>query len=282
LSEENTGAHPFGFKQMEEEAIRMALEGRWAEAERLNLLLLEEAPADVNALNRLGKARSEQGQYEKAHASYSRALELDPYNRIARKNLEQLDELIRARKRRRDDEAAERGQVLPDFFISESGKSAILSLRAVAEPDVLHKLRRGQVVHLEAGDESVEVKTEKGKPLGRLDPRIGRRLAEFIQGGNRYVAAIVETKERGIKIFVRETHRHAQFANRLSFPPSDATRTDIVRPYFRDLGFRLREALETSIDEEALDGELDLDEDEDLLEEAPADESFEEASDQDL
>lgn len=275
MNDENAGGHPFARRRVEEQAIRMALDGRWQEAAQLNLLLLEEEPNDVNALNRLGKAQSEMGEYENALASYSRALEVDPYNRIARRNMDRLAELVAARKRRKKPPAPEGERILPDFFISESGKSAVLPLRAIAAPDVLQELRRGQVVRLHASGQTVEVKTEADQTLGRLDPRVGRRLAEFLQGGNRYVAAVVEAGERGVKVFVRETYQHPRFANRLSFPPSEATQSEIVRPYFRDLGFRLREALETEIDSEEeeeeeegeLEDDLDLDEDEDLLEE---------------
>ncbi len=82
------------FRELEEQAIQMALQGRWEEAERLNRLLLEREPKNVDALNRLGKALMELRRYDEAYAAYGRALELDPYNRIARKNRERLSQIL--------------------------------------------------------------------------------------------------------------------------------------------------------------------------------------------
>lgn len=250
---EETPHVPRRIPQDEQEAIRMALEGRWSEAARLNRQILDREPENVEALTRLGKALTELKQYDEAYAIYGRALEIDPYNRIARKNRERLGEMMRQAQGRPEgatEQEAAREQILPDLFISESGKSAVIPLYAIAPARVLRQMSRGQVVRLEVVEQGIEVKTGDGVRLGRLDPRIGRRLAEFIQIGNRYAAAIADVDERQIKVFIRETRQHPRLVGRLSFPPLGVAGGDIIRPYIRDLGLHLQEILEAGLEEE--------------------------------
>jgi tetratricopeptide (TPR) repeat protein len=286
---EETRNHPPVHKELDEAAVKMALEGRWQEAEQLNREIVEREPENVEALNRLGKALLELRRYEESYAIYSRSLELDAYNRIARKNRERLSILLASTPMETAVQAREHEQILPDLFISESGKSAVVPLYTAAPQAMLQRLGRGEAVRLEAAGQAVLVKTEEGVLLGRLDPRIGRRLAEFIQVGNRYAAAIAESDENSVKVFVRETYQHPRLVGRLSFPPLTSAPTEMVRPYIRDLGLHLEEAFEQDLIEEeeeedeieeeedlSLDEEdLDAD-DENLRDETPEDESFEE------
>ncbi len=240
-------------KEEEDGAIQMALEGRWEEAEQVNRRILEREPSNADALNRLGKALMELRRYSEAEEAYAKVLELDPHNRIARKNRERMGALVataKAEAAKGMSEPPGREQILPDLFISESGKSAVVPLHGVAAPRVLHQLSRGEIVRLEAQEQGVVVKTEDGIFLGRLDPRIGRRLAEFIHIGNRYAAAVAEFDDTSVKVFVRETHQHPRLAGRLSFPPVGAAQAETVRPYIRDLGYHLQAAFEAGLDEE--------------------------------
>jgi len=76
-----------------EQAIALAAESRWLEAVVANKHILSVAPDDVNALNRLGRASMEVGQYEGARDAYARTLVLSPSNTIAQKNLARVVEL---------------------------------------------------------------------------------------------------------------------------------------------------------------------------------------------
>jgi tetratricopeptide (TPR) repeat protein len=281
--------------EQEDEAVKLALEGRWEEAEQLNRLLLEREPNNVEVLNRLGKALVELRRYDEAHAIYGRSLELDPYNRIARRNRDRLFSLLTTSPAEAAAQETEREQILPDLFISESGKSAVVPLHGIAPRSVLHRLSRGEAVRLEAMGQMVVVKTEDGVALGRLDPRIGQRLSEFISIGNRYAAAVAEVDENGIKVFIRETHQHARLVGRLSFPPIATTHPEAARPLIRELGLHLQEALDTEVAEEEEEEEeveeeeeLGLDEEglgleeEELTEEPPEEEGFEEELEEEI
>src|SRR5262249_59773922 len=80
-------------RELNERAVRLALESNWVEAVEVNQKLLTLTPRDLSTLNRLGKALSELGRYAEAKKAYSEALEIDPTNNIARKNLERLAQL---------------------------------------------------------------------------------------------------------------------------------------------------------------------------------------------
>jgi len=72
-------------RQASKEAITLALQGQWKEAVAINLSLIEKFPSDVEALNRLGRAYMELGEYKDAEAAYRKTLAVDQYNGIAQK-----------------------------------------------------------------------------------------------------------------------------------------------------------------------------------------------------
>ena len=127
MNEKETRGNFPPHKELEEAAVQMALEGRWQEAEQLNREILEQNPANVEALNRLGKALLELGRYEESYTIYGQSLDVDPYNRIARKNRERLAVLLSSPSRTKARET-ERERILPDLFISESELMLQLSI----------------------------------------------------------------------------------------------------------------------------------------------------------
>src|SRR3981081_4027787 len=76
-----------------EQAISLAMKNRWDEAAQVNREILDLFPNEVDAYNRLGKARAELGRYAEARDAYAQAVKLDPLNGIASKNLQRLGKL---------------------------------------------------------------------------------------------------------------------------------------------------------------------------------------------
>src|ERR1700730_18544426 len=111
-----TNIGPASRRQTIEQAIQHAIQSRWDEAEQLNRQLLASFPEDVDANNRLGKALTELGRYTEARAAYTRAIELDPANGIARKNFARLATLG-------DGAPASAEKAAPGLFVEETGKS---------------------------------------------------------------------------------------------------------------------------------------------------------------
>jgi len=83
-------------RQRTEQAIQLAMAGRWEEAVAVNRAILELFPTDVDTYNRLGKALTELGHYREAREAYQKGLEIDPSNMIAKKNLARLATLREA------------------------------------------------------------------------------------------------------------------------------------------------------------------------------------------
>ena len=112
-----------------EQAISFATSGRWEEAIAANQSLILIAPTDVDAHNRLGKGYMELGRYKDARDAYTQAIQLDPNNTIAQKNLHRLASL-------HEDAEATRlpsiERVDPRLFIEETGKTVVTSLVNVA------------------------------------------------------------------------------------------------------------------------------------------------------
>src|ERR1700690_122859 len=113
-------------RELNESAVRLALESKWDEAVEVNQRLLTLTPHDLSTLNRLGKALSEVGRYTEAKKAYADALEIDPGNNIARKNLDRLAQIGD------DDGTTNRvgghERIDPRLFIEETGKTGFTAL----------------------------------------------------------------------------------------------------------------------------------------------------------
>src|SRR4030043_707293 len=77
-------------RKASQEAIALAMQSRWQEAITVNQSIIDLFPTDIDAYNRLGRAYTELGEFAKAKDAYSRTIELDPYNSIAKRNLQRL------------------------------------------------------------------------------------------------------------------------------------------------------------------------------------------------
>jgi len=232
-------------RQRVEQAIQLALESRWKEAAAVNRSLISMFPSDVDAYNRLGKALMEMGEYDDARMAYERALELEPLNSIARKNLERLE--VRAKA------AAAQGngsrKIDPALFIAETGKTAIANLRAVA-PEAVGRLTAGDTLELRPHDNTLAVVTPDGDYVGQLEPKLGLRLLRLMNGGNRYVVALASLSEQ--RVVVREVYQHPSQQGRPSFP---AVGGETVRPYVKDRLVRRELEEEEVAPEEPEEGE---------------------------
>lgn len=230
-------------RQSSREAIDLAMQGRWQEAVAANKSLLENFPGDVDACNRLARAYMELGEYSLARETYEKALEIDPYNTIAKKNLSRLSHL------RETVATAEEGlhKVEPQQFIEEVGRAGVVSLHRLAPPAILAKMVAGTRVNLKIKGPGLIVENSRGEYLGQVEARHGQRLIKLMEGGNKYTAAIVSSGEEEVTVIIREIYQDPSQEGRLSFPPKGA---EDFRTYAGDR--IIRRELEY---EEALPGE---------------------------
>jgi tetratricopeptide (TPR) repeat protein len=257
-------------RQASREAIALAMQGQWREAITVNKKLTEIFPNDVEAYNRLGRAYLELGEYTEAEVAYRRSLEIDSYNGIAQKNLQRLSLLKKTTAAKKEDTH----RVDPQYFIEEIGKAGVVQLHDLAPAVVLARVVAGDVVSLKINGNNLVVESNLGEYLGNVEAKHGQRLIRFMNGGNKYSAAIVKSEEKAMTVIIRETYHDPSLAGQLSFPTRgvEPTRTDITDRV-------IRRELEQ---EEALPGEQGYtvvggDESEVLTEE-PAEDDFDDDS----
>jgi tetratricopeptide (TPR) repeat protein len=210
-------------QQLSKEAIDLALQGRWEEAEAVNRDIIKRFPTDVEAYNRLGRAFTELGDFDRAKKSYFKALKLAPENAIAKKNLARLTSLsesmatLSSNPQEASPQRAKARRVALDLFITEVGKAGVVNLHNVASGNVLAKMGFGDQVHLEARGHHLIVLSEGGEYLGEVEPRQGLRLIKLMQGGNRYDAAILNVEEDKVQVIIKEVYQHPSQVGRPSF-----------------------------------------------------------------
>jgi tetratricopeptide (TPR) repeat protein len=212
-------------RQASKEAITLALQGQWKEAIAINLSLIEKFPGDVEALNRLGRAYMELGEYRDAESAYRKTMAIDQYNAIAQKNLQRLSYL----KKTKTTADTNTHKLEPQQFIEEIGKAGVVQLSNLAKPSVLAHMVAGDVVTLKVSENNLDVATTRGEYLGRVDPRHGQRLVRLIRGGNKYSAAIVSSTDKAVTAIIREIYQDPGLSGQLSFPTRgiEAARPDI-------------------------------------------------------
>lgn len=210
-------------KQMSDQAVKLAVSSRWLEAANLNRDYVRTFGDEAEAYNRLGKALTELGQISEAREAYGKALDLDPTNTIARRNLDRL-----ASMKETTAAAAAPSQLDTRLFVEETGTAAVAKLQATnAETSAL--LDAGDIVTLQVQGNAVNVLTVNGDYVGMVEPRIGLRLSKMMSAGNQYSAAMVTTAGE-LKVMLRETFKHPSMIDKVSFPTG---RTSDIRAYTR-------------------------------------------------
>ena len=230
-------------KQLSDQAIALAMQGRWQEAIDVNRSLIENFPEDVNTYNRLGRACMELGDYTQAREAYGRALEVDPYNAIAKKNIQRLSSIKESVKA-----DSQPDKVEPQHFIEEIGKTEVVDLFALAPWEIRARVVAGDKVSLKVEGSSVLAENGSGEYQGQVEQRHALRLIRLMEGGNKYSAAVVSSTEEAMTVIIRETYQDPGQVGRLSFPPRG---TEAVQPYAGDRIMKLQAEYDREADEES-------------------------------
>jgi hypothetical protein len=208
-----------------DQAVQFAMHSRWDDAITANKAIIAVFPEEADAYNRLGKALSETGKIKEAREAYTKALELEPGNKIARKN---LDRLASARAKTEPDKAQ---QVDTSLFIEEMGKSGVTTIKP-PNLKMLATLSAGDEVALKGVGSRLTVETMAGEYLGDVEPKLALRLSKLINGGNKYAAAVAAITSDTVRVMIKETFQHPTQVGRLSFPAGKAG--DMVRAYTKE------------------------------------------------
>jgi len=235
-------------RQLTEQAIKAAMQNRWEDAVRLNQSIIDLTQGkDTDALNRLGRALMALGRLAEARDAYSKALQQDPANQIARKNLNALN----AKLAQEANATPAEQHVDPRLFVEETGKTGVVALQQPRR-ELLALMTAGERVYLRRDGNTLLVTNARGEVLGQVEPRVGLRLIRLMEGGNEYIAAISQITAEGARIIIKETYQHPNNAGRLSFPPTGSE--GLPRAYVRDSVWHRDEDEDETIDSENGDG----------------------------
>ena len=225
----DTSEHLKPRSQYAEDAVQLAIGGKWDEAVKLNRFIIDNFGADEETQNRLGKALSELGKLKEAKASYEVALKLNPMNSIAKKNAARINALLHQK------EGLKVGGVRVDLnlFVEEMGKTVITTVDSPPSVDICSKVAAGDVAELRIDGDSIQVETSRGVRIGSLEAKLARRLIKFMRGGNRYQAGVTSCDGNTVKLIVRETYQDPRFAGKPSFPMRRKREVEF-RPYTKE------------------------------------------------
>ena len=224
-----TSEHLKPRSQYAEDAVQLAIAGKWDDAVRLNKFIIDSFGADEETQNRLGKALSELGKLKEAKAAYEAALKLNPMNSIAKKNAARINALLHQK------EGLKVGgsKVDLNLFVEEMGKTVITTVDAAPSADICSKAAAGDVAELLIEGDGIVAETSRGVRLGSLEPKLARRLIKFMRGGNRYQAGVTSCESNTVKLIVRETYQDHRFAGKPSFPMRRKREVEF-RPYAKE------------------------------------------------
>jgi hypothetical protein len=224
-----TSEHLKPRSQYADDAVQLAIAGKWDEAVKLNRFIIENLGTDEETQNRLGKALSELGKLKEAKASYEAALKLNPMNTIAKKNAARINALLHQK------EGLKVGGTRVDLnlFVEEMGKTVITTVDSPASVDICSKVAAGDVAELRIDGDGIFVETSRGVRLGTLEAKLARRLIKFMRGGNRYQAGVTSCDGNTVKLIVRETYQDPKFVGKPSFPMRRKREVEF-RPYTKE------------------------------------------------
>jgi len=253
-------------RALADQAVAAALDADWTRAVELNTKILEAAPDDIEARNRLGRAFIEQGKLEEAKASFAEVLKAEPYNSIAIRGTQRTTALLEHKAH----SVTTTTRTQPRLFIEDMGKTGILRLINPAPAYILARYSTGSECELREQEGLLAVHASDGALLGFLEPKVGRRLIDLIRTGNQYVAAMVSNDQANARVAIREVFQSVENASRISFPGHHRPAETKERAYIKGNFFRFgRDADEEG---EEAEGEEEAPTGEEVLEEAESNE----------
>ena len=229
---------------LSEQAIDAALDSRWEDALKLNKKILKVDPLNVDALTRLARVYFEMGRLPLAKRYYLEVIKIDPYNPIALKNLK----IIKSFKPNGHPAMIHINmgtKLSASLFLQEPGKTKIVNLLKVAEPQKLSQAYCGMPVEMVIKSRKITIVDGYGNYLGVLPDDISHHLVRLLKGGSRYALFIKSIKVNGLAVLIKETFRSKRFKNQPSFLESTGLTTKLTEIF-------------TSLD--TGDGEEDLEE----------------------
>jgi tetratricopeptide (TPR) repeat protein len=212
------------------DALGAATEGRWDDALALNDALLGRFPRDAETLNRKGRALIELRQLGAARDAYSEALKADPANMIARRNLQRLEMLYnRPEGSLEGADTAPTTLPRPNVFVEEIGKTWVDELANPTDLSHLAEVSPGEQLQIRAENDKVYLLSVDGVQLGEVGAPVGERVAQLMEGGNRYEVYALGISSQSLRVIIRELYKHPSLAKEISFKEQVRKTQDLMR-----------------------------------------------------
>lgn len=231
-------------------AIDAALDCRWEEALKLNRKIIKEDPRNIDALNRQARVYMEMGRLHLAKKYYCEVVKIDPYNPIALKNLK----IIKSFKPNGAQTTVvsslnASSKLAASLFLQEPGKTKIVNLLKVAEPQKLSKAFCGMSVAMVVKNRKIIIVDSEGDYLGVMPDDTNYHLLKLLRGGNKYELFIKSIRVNGLSVLIKETFRSKRFKNQPSFLENSAASLKL-HEIFTPLGARDESEEEVENEEE--------------------------------
>lgn len=213
-------------------AINAALDSRWEDALKFNRQIIKIDPQNVDALNRQAHVYMEKGRSNLAKKYYSEVIKIDPYNPIALKNLKIIKSFKSISQRNGEIRTNGEFKLSPALFLQEPGKTKVVSLLKVAEPQKLSKAFCGMQVNFAIRNRKITIVDTDGNYLGILPDDICHHLLRLIKGGNKYDLFVKSIRVNSLSVLIKETFRSKRFKNQPSFLENSNSKSisEIITP----------------------------------------------------
>ncbi len=192
-------------------AITAALTARWNDAISANQEILSTNPNDTSALNRLGIAYLKTKQPGNAKKEFLKVISLDPFNSIAKTNLKKASP-----KYSKDYDNTLLLSNHTFSFIEEPGKSKVIPLTNLGEPNIIATLYTGLEVTLKIAARKVKV-TINEKYIGCLPDDISAHLIRLIRAGYKYQTLVKSADTGNVQVYIKEIKNSKRMRGTPSF-----------------------------------------------------------------
>ena len=200
--------------QLEQLAIKAAISQNWQEAINYNQIIISKEPTNIPALNRLGIAQIKTNHPTLAKNSFQLVLKINPHNSIAKNNLSQ----IKTRTTTTSTKTLDKNTAFITSFIEEPGKSKVIPLTKIAEPQVIHSLIVGQKVDIKISKHKICIIDPHKRFLGYLPDNISNHILHLAKSGYHYDVFIKSINPKSFAVFMQEIKQSKKLKGTPSFP----------------------------------------------------------------
>jgi hypothetical protein len=182
---------------LEDQAIKFSINGKWDEAIKINLLIFKKNLKDIDAINRLTFAYIQKGNTPEAKKMAILGLKIDKYNVMAKKNLELLSNSSRKIKLQ--------SECLDNRinFIENPGSVKLITLICPGDKKIISNIRNGAELNLKIRKRKISAMHCENY-IGCFPDDLSRKFISLIDKGYKYELYFKSFSSQKICVLLRE------------------------------------------------------------------------------